>query len=99
MDLTVITAIIGVMAALSGMALGWSARNRDVKNEVKSEAQIETSLKTDMDYLKRGVDDIRFEQRAQRQQIDGLTGRLIKVEVKHDQLEKCVNDHIAQEGG
>ena len=94
MDLQVLLAIIGT---LSGIFLGWSARTKTIRSEVKTDTKIETTLQSDMSYLKRGVDDIKFEQRGQRQQIEGINARLIKIEVSYDALSKCVNDHIAAE--
>jgi uncharacterized membrane protein len=88
MNISLITAIIGIVAALSGVALGWTARAKEGKREVKAEAEIETTLKTDMEYLKRGVDDIRFEQRSQGQRIDTVCERLTRVEESSKQAHK-----------
>ena len=97
MDLTIITALVGVIAALSGMALGWTTRSREVKKEVRTDTQIETALRTDMEYLKRGVDDIRIEQRSQGQRMDALGERVTRVEESSKQAHKRI-DRLEQKG-
>lgn len=102
MEVTTITTIIAVLAAISGIVLGWTARSREVKKEIRTEAaketEIDTVLKTDMEYLKRGVDDIRFEQRAQGKKMDDLGERVTRVEESSKQAHKRI-DRIEQERG
>lgn len=97
MDLSIITAIIGIIAAFSGMALGWSAKGRDAKKEIRNDAQMDAAIRTDMEYLKRGVDDIRIEQRAQGQRMDALVERVTRVEESSKQAHKRI-DRIEQKG-
>lgn len=97
MELTIATAILGIVATLSGMVLGWSARAKEAKKEVKKEAEIDTALRTDMEYLKRGVDDIRLEQRSQGQRMDVVVERLTRVEESSKQAHKRI-DRIEQKG-
>jgi hypothetical protein len=97
LDFTLITALIGVIATLSGIILGWTARAKDVKKEVRKDAEIDTALRTDMEYLKRGVDDIRLEQRSQGQKMDVFGERLTRVEESSKQAHKRI-DRIEQKG-
>lgn len=97
MDLSVVTAAVSVAAALSGIILGWSAKGREVKKEVRAEAQIDATLRTDMEYIKRGVDDIRIEQKTQGQRVDALTERVVRVEESSKQAHKRL-DRIDQKG-
>ena len=79
---------IGVIAAISGMALGWSARAREEKKSAKEDGAEDAALKADVGYIKRGVDDIRVDLRAQGQRVDGLTERVTRVEESAKQAHK-----------
>ncbi|RAV18844.1 hypothetical protein [Paenibacillus contaminans] len=80
MDFTAITAIVSVAAALSGIVLGWAGRTRSMRDDIKKTAGSGAVLAADVEYIKRGVDDIRLEQRAQGQRIDVLSERVTRVE-------------------
>ncbi|RXZ84569.1 hypothetical protein EBB07_00700 [Paenibacillaceae bacterium] len=75
-----IATIIAILSALSGAALGWIGRNRTAKQDTASEAAQDATIRSDMQYLIRGVDDIRFEQRSQSQRIDGVSERVTRIE-------------------
>ncbi len=98
MDFTIITALIGIVATLSGIILGWSAKAKEAKNEVRKDAELDTTLRTDMEYLKRGVDDIRIEQRSQGQRMDAMGERLTRVEESSKQAHERI-DTIERKGG
>lgn len=97
MDFALMTALIGVVATLSGIVLGWSARAKEAKKEVRKDAELDTALRTDMEYLKRGVDDIRIEQRSQGQRVDVMGERLTRVEESSKQAHKRI-DRMEQKG-
>jgi len=65
MEVTGIAAVISVAAAISGIVLGWSGRSRMLREDTAAEASKDAVLRADMEYIKRGVDDVRLEQRAQ----------------------------------
>ncbi|MHA6484454.1 hypothetical protein ACX1C1_21390 [Paenibacillus sp. strain BS8-2] len=80
MDIQMIFALIAVAGTLSGLWLGWTGKSRTVKQDTAAEVAQDITIKSDMEYLKRGVDDIRFEQRTQGQRIDAMSERLTRVE-------------------
>lgn len=88
LNVAIITSIISVCAALSGMILGWRAKAKEQRKEIQSETEAATKLQMDMEYIKRGVDDVRVELRSQGQRIDSLTERLIRVEESAKQAHK-----------
>jgi uncharacterized membrane protein len=94
--MAVLVSVMSVVAAISGICLGWSARGREKKKEIKAETKAETetttSLKLDVEYIKRGVDDIRMELRAQGQKVDELTERVIRVEESTKQAHKRIDE-------
>lgn len=97
MYVAIITSIISVCAALSGMILGWMAKAKEQKKEIQSETEAATKLQMDMEYIKRGVDDVRFELRTQGQRMDALSERVTRVEESAKQAHKRI-DRIETEG-
>jgi hypothetical protein len=75
-----ITTITAILTAASGLILGWIGRATVVRQEVAREAGSGAALRTDVEYIKRGVDDMRLEQRAQGQRFDVLSERVTRVE-------------------
>ncbi|MEL7610349.1 MAG: hypothetical protein AAGU74_12730 [Bacillota bacterium] len=90
-----IGAVIGAIAAISGMALGWTARAKQSKREAKQDGCEDGALKTDVAYIKRGVDDIRLDMKAQGQRMDALAERVTRVEESTKQAHKRI-DRIDQ---
>lgn len=80
MDKTIVFALISAAAAISGIALGWMGRARSNKRETVQEASSGAALRSDMDYIKRGVDDIRIDQRVQGQRLDALSVQAARLE-------------------
>ena len=92
MDWTVLTALISIMAAISGILLGWIGKTKSYRAEVVQEATADASLHTDVSYIKRGIDDIRVDLRLQGQRVDGLSERLTRVEESAKQAHKRLDD-------
>lgn len=91
MNVTLWGAAISALAAISGIILGWTARARETKKAIQEDAGASTMLHADVEYIKRGVDDIRIEQRAQGQQLDALTERVVRVEESAKQAHKRID--------
>lgn len=90
-----IAGIITIAAAASGMLLGWIVQAQGHKREIEAAAREDGALKTDVEYIKRGVDDIRADIRVQGQKLDTLAERVARVEesakqahLRLDRLEK-----------
>jgi peptidoglycan hydrolase CwlO-like protein len=94
--MAVLVGVMSIIAAISGICLGWSARGREKKKEIKAETKAETeattSLKLDVEYIKRGVDDIRIDVRAQGQKVDELSERVTRVEESAKQAHKRIDE-------
>ncbi|MDR0268358.1 hypothetical protein [Paenibacillus sp.] len=81
-------AMLAVASAISCIALGWLGRARTVKKDVAKEAGAGATLQTDVEYIKRGVDDIKVDLRMQGQRVDGLSERVTRVEESAKQAHK-----------
>lgn len=86
-----LTAVVAMIAALSGIVLGWLGRNRTVKHDIVREAGADAVQRTDVEYIKRGVDDIRVDLRMQGQRLDGLAERVTRVEESSKQAHKRID--------
>ncbi|MED1954598.1 hypothetical protein [Brevibacillus centrosporus] len=91
MDLDLMTPIITVIATLSGITLGWMGRSRTVRNDIVQQASADAIQKVDVEYIKRGVDDIRAEQRSQGKEIEKLSERVTRVEESSKQAHKRID--------
>lgn len=88
--------IVSATAAISGIVLGWLGRSRAVRHDAAAEAGRDGHLRADVEYIKRGVDDVRIEQRAQGQRFDALAERVTRVEESSKQAHKRID---RMEGG
>lgn len=82
------TVIVSVLAAASGIALGWLGRTRTLKQDAAQDAGTVVALQNNVEYIRRGVDDIRLDQRAQGQRIDSLSERVTRVEESSKSMHK-----------
>lgn len=80
MTQTTIMMLLSGFGVISTILLGWMAQNRMVRQNTRNDAGSDAALKTDVDYIKRAVDDMRLEQRAQGQRFDQLAERVTRVE-------------------
>lgn len=96
-SITAIISVLGVIGTISGVVLGWSGRARTLKRETAAEASKDTALRSDVDYIKRGVDEMRLEQKDQGRRFDALSERVTRVEESSKQAHKRL-DRIETEG-
>ncbi len=87
-----ISIVIAVLAAISGILLGWLARAKERQKEDKQAGYEDGALKTDVEYIKCGVDEIKKDMRMQVQRMDTLSERLVRVEEStkraHERLDR-----------
>lgn len=72
--------ILGVVGAIAAF-----------KKENKHEGAAEASITAKVDYIARGVDDIRLDQRAQASKIESMNEKLIRVDESTKQAHKRIN--------
>lgn len=77
---------IAVLSAVSGIILGWAAREREVKKEARSEGE----LKKDVEYIKEGVDDIKEQIKEQGAKVDNACERIAKLEAKDQEQDRRI---------
>ncbi|WP_194190793.1 hypothetical protein [Clostridium chrysemydis] len=75
-----ITVAIGVAGTLTGIVLGFWKAKKDGDRNIKEDTVQDTVVATKLDYISKGVDDIRLDIKAQDKRISEIVERLIKVE-------------------
>lgn len=83
--------IVSAAAAISGIILGWLGRSRTIRQDTAEEASQDAMLRSDVEYIKRGVDDLRIEQKVQGQKFDVLAERVTRVEESTKQAHKRID--------
>lgn len=75
---------IGIMGTLAGIMFSYIAYQRagrkEVKEDTKEDTKSHTELKTKLDYIGRGIDEIRIDMKAQENRVADLAGAVIRVE-------------------
>lgn len=99
MEPTVIVALISVVSAISGIVLGWKGHANETKTRDKQQTSDGTKLRTDLDYLIRGVDDIRLEQKSQDRKLDDISDRVTRVEESTKSAHKRIDAELARNKG
>lgn len=75
-----ITVLIGMVCTVIGVALGiWKAKKEGEKETIE-DATKDTIVTTKLDYISKGVDEIRFDIKVQDKRITDLSERVIKIE-------------------
>lgn len=68
--------IITAIGVVSGFVLGWLGRSRTIRKDAAEDGE----LRANVNYIARGVDDLRYEIRQQGKRFDDLAERLTRVE-------------------
>jgi len=94
-----IKTLVTIIAALSGIALGWMARTRSNRQDIQNEAGTGAVLRTNVEYIKHGVDDVRIELKDQGRRFDALSERVTRIEESSKQFHKRLDRFEGKERG
>lgn len=73
-------AIIGVFCTILGAILGYLGYKRNYDNDLKKDSKKQGTIAIKLDYIQKGVDDIRLDIKATDRKVGELNERVIKVE-------------------
>jgi|SRR5690625_1184062 len=94
-ELTVIITILGIIISYQAYQLNKDKnkyeRKAELKQETKEEARQDATIQTQLDYISRGVDDIRIDLKANEKQIVQLGERVTRVEESSKQAHKRID--------
>ncbi|TVX92236.1 hypothetical protein [Paenibacillus agilis] len=91
LDWSIFFSGVGSVGVISAIWLGWSGR-------AGSRLGAKAVLQTDMEYIKRGVDEIRVDQKYQAKQLADLSGHVIRVEEMAKSAHKRIDRLEEREG-
>lgn len=85
------TVEIGVMVAVLSLVIAYMGyvlnKQKDIKNESQQDAQVSTQLQ----YISKGVDDIRIDLKANEKQMAQISERVTRVEESSKQAHHRIN--------
>lgn len=75
-----ITLVVGMVCTIGGSILGlWKAK-QDAENSTREDATRDTTVNVKLEYISKGVDDIRIDNKVRDKQMLDLIERLVAVE-------------------
>lgn len=86
--------LLGAAGVVVSMLLGISYHRRLKEQDLIDDVSTETTLKVDIDYIKRGIDDIKTEQRRMYEDYSRLSERVIRVEESVKSAHKRLDQHL-----
>ncbi len=91
------TITVGLLCTLIGALGTFLTQKRNVKQDTKEETKSFTQVETKIDYISKGVDDIRIDIKSQDRKINDINERLIRVEESAKSAHKRI-DNVEKEG-
>ncbi|OKA19176.1 hypothetical protein [Bacillus cereus] len=87
---------IGVLIAVLSLAISYFAYSLNRTKSIKSDGQQSAEMKAELGYIRKGVDDIRIDQKASERQMIAFGERITRVEESAKQAHKRL-DNIEKE--
>jgi septal ring factor EnvC (AmiA/AmiB activator) len=86
------TVEIGIVVAVLGLVITYQAYQLNKTKEVKTDTQESAELKAELGYIRKGVDDIRIDLKANEKQMVALGERITRVEESTKQAHKRIDN-------
>ncbi|WP_264447801.1 hypothetical protein [Bacillus cereus] len=87
---------IGVLIAIASALIGYFSYSLNRSKEIKSDGQQGAEMKAKLEYISKGVDDIRIDQKASERQMVSFGERITRVEESSKQAHKRI-DNVEKE--
>ncbi|MDM5193557.1 hypothetical protein QUG02_11270 [Bacillus hominis] len=79
---------IGLLIAAVSLVIGYLSYALNRSREIKSDGQQSAEMKAELGYIRKGVDDIRIDQKASERQMVSFGERITRVEENSKQAHK-----------
>ncbi|MCC2361662.1 hypothetical protein LKM19_12925 [Bacillus cereus] len=83
---------IGVLIAVASALIGYFSYSLNRSKEIKSDGQQGAEMKAKLEYISKGVDDIRIDQKASERQMVSFGERITRVEESSKQAHKRLDN-------
>jgi len=82
----------GLVIAAGGLVVSWFAYQYNKQKEVKNDTQQDAQIKARLDYISKGVDDIRIDQKASEKLLSAHGERITRLEESTKQAHKRIDN-------
>ncbi|PEM28939.1 hypothetical protein [Bacillus wiedmannii] len=89
---------IGLLIAAASLVIGYFSYALNRSREIKSDGQQSAEMKAELGYIRKGVDDIRIDQKASERRMTEFGERITRVEESSKQAHKRL-DNVEKEMG
>lgn len=79
-DITVLVTLVGLVGTVSGIYFGFWKAKKVHEKEAREDATKDTTLTVKLEYISKGVDEIRIDNKVRDKQMLDFTERLVAVE-------------------
>ena len=86
------TVEVGVLIAVLSLVISYLAYSLNRTKALKTDTQESAELKAELGYIRKGVDDIRFDLKANERQMIALGERVTRVEESSKQAHKRIDN-------
>lgn len=86
------TISVALICTIGGFLISYFSFQRNRANDIRADTREEAETKTKLDYISKGVDDIRIDIRTQQRDIQELKERVIKNEASVKSAHKRIDD-------
>ncbi|MED3650599.1 hypothetical protein [Heyndrickxia sporothermodurans] len=83
---------LGILIAIGGLIISFQAYQLNKTKDLKTDSQESAELKAELGYIRKGVDDIRIDSKANEKQMAHLSERVTRVEESAKSLHKRVDN-------
>lgn len=97
MDGTTVVSI-GFGCTLLGAVIGFLGYKRNVTKDTRQDAMQQANVTTRLDYISKGIEDIKIDIKAQDRKFENVLDRLARVEESAKQAHKRINEIVEKEG-
>ena len=91
-NISIIISIIALFCTTLGVVIGFFTFTRNRDKDVKSDASELAIIRTKLDSINQGVENIRIDIKVEQKERLGLSERLIRLEESHKSLHKRLDD-------
>lgn len=82
---------IGILISIASLVLGYLGYQLNRTKDVKKESQDSAEVKAELGYIRKGVDDIRIDQKVSERHLVDLGERITRVEESTKQAHKRID--------
>jgi septal ring factor EnvC (AmiA/AmiB activator) len=98
LDIQILQIVIAIICALLGAIIGVMTYNRNRDKDVRNDASESAVIRTKLDTISSGIDNIRIDIKANERRLSELTERVIRIDESNKQAHKRI-DKIETKGG